>query len=161
MSPDNELPSTSKKRKRFSASSMALFPTDKYFFCGKDIIFIKRSRHFLVSCMTIVAEQSIKSAALEKGDVEILRKVRDQDLRARKARYHTICRRNYSRSKARHISHEDSESSQSQPVYNAAFQFIKGYIEESILNGGNIERLSMIRERYLIYILDNYPEFYN
>ena len=88
--------------------------------------------------MTIVAEKSIKSAVLEKGDEEIFRKVRDQDLRAREARYHNICRRNYTRSKARRISHEDLESSQSQTVHNAAFQFIKGYIEESILTGGNM-----------------------
>ena len=107
------------------------------------------------------AEQSIKSADLEKDDEEILRKVRDPDWRAREARYHIICRRNYTRSQARHISHEDSESSQSQTAHNAAFQFIKGYIEENILTYGNIERLSMICERYLTYLLDNYAELYN
>ena len=77
MCPDDEAPSTSKKSKRFSsASSAILFPTDKYLSCDKDTMYVKRERHSLVTCMTIVAEQSIKSAALEKGDEEILLKVR-------------------------------------------------------------------------------------
>ena len=164
MCPDDEAPSTSKKSKRFSsASSTALFPPDRCLSCDKDTIYAKREKHSLVTCMTIVAEQSIKSTALEKGDEEILRKVRDQDLRAREARYHNHCRKNYTRNKTRHTSHEDSESSQSQAAHNAAFQFIRSYIEEHILTYivYNIERLSMIRERYLTYLLDNYPKFYN
>ena len=162
MYPDDEAPSTSKKSKRFSsASSTVLFPPDKCLFCDKDTMYVKRERHSLVTCMTIVAEQSIKSAAVEKDDEEILRKVRGQDLRAREARYHNHCRRNYTRNKTRHLSHEDSESSQSQAAHNAAFQFIKSYIEKHLLTGGNIERLSMIRERYLTYLLDNHPNFYN
>ena len=78
MSPDDELPSSSKKRKRSSTSSIALFPTDKCLVCDKDIFYVKRSRHFMATCITIVAEQSIKSAALEKGDEEILCKVHDR-----------------------------------------------------------------------------------
>ena len=84
-------------------------------------MYVKREKHSLVTCMTIVAEQSIKSAALEKGDEEILLKVRDQDLRAREARYHNHCRRNYTRNKTRHTSHEDSESSQSQATHISGF----------------------------------------
>ena len=49
-----------------------------------------------------VAEKSIKSDAIEKGDEEILHKVHDQDLRAREALYQNICHRNYTRSKTRH-----------------------------------------------------------
>ena len=111
--------------------------------------------------MTVVAEQSIKSAAQEKGDEEMLCKVHDQDLRAREAHYHNVCRRNYTRSKKRHTSHEDSESSQLQTAHNAAFQYIISYVEEYIVIGGNIERLSMIRERYMTYLLEHYPGFYN
>ena len=162
MCPDDEAPSTSKKSKRFSsASPTVLFPSDKCLFCDKDTMYVKRERHSLVTCMTIVAEQSIKSAALEKGDEKILRKVRGQDLRGREARYHNHCHRNYTRNKTRHLSHEDSESSQSQAAHKAAFQFIRSNIEKHILTGGNIERLSMIRERYLTYLLDNHPNFYN
>ena len=100
MCPDDEARSTSKKSKRFpSASSTVLIPPDKCLFCGKDTMHVKRERHSLVTCMTIVAEQSIKSAAVEKDDEEIIRKVRGQDLRAREARYHNHCRRNYNRNK--------------------------------------------------------------
>ena len=110
--------------------------------------------------MTLIAEQSIKSAALEKGDEDILRKVSDQDLRAREARYHESCRKDYTRRATRHTTHEDSAASQSQTAHNAAFQFVISYIEENLLTCGNGERLSMIRERYLTYFLDNHPEFY-
>ena len=69
MCPDDEAPSTSKKSKRVSsASSTALFPPDRCLFCDKDPMYVKREKHSLVTCMTIAAEQSIKTAALEKGD---------------------------------------------------------------------------------------------
>ena len=106
MCPDDEAPSTSKKSKRSpSASSATLFPPDRSLFCHKDTMYVKRGRHSVVTCMAIVAGQSIKSAALEKGDEEILRIVCDQDLRAREARYHNQCRRNYTRNKTRHTTH--------------------------------------------------------
>lgn len=57
--------------------------------------------------------------------------------------------------------HTDSKSSQSLAAHNAAFKYTSKYIEDHILTGDHIERLSMIRERYLTYMLENYPKFYN
>ena len=91
----------------------------------------------------------------------MLCKVRDQDLRAREARYHNCCRREYTRSSTRHTGHKDSESTQSQAAHNDAFQFICSYIQEHILVEGKVERLSMIQERYLSFILEKHPRFYN
>ena len=118
-------------------------------------------KYSLVTCRTEIAEASIKSAALEKGDEEILRKVRDQDLMAREARYHNCCRREYTRSRTRHTTHKDSESAQSLSAHNNAFQFICNYIQEHILVEGKVERLSMHRERYLKFLLEKHPRFYN
>ena len=87
---DNELPSTSKRiRRSVVASTSMLFPANQCLFCNKNTIKV-RVKHLLVTCSTETAEASIKQAALEKGDEEILRKVRDQNLRARETSYGII-----------------------------------------------------------------------
>ena len=144
-----------------TASSNVLFPADRCLFCNKETIAVKRVKYSLVTCRTEIAEASIKSAALEKGDEEILRKVRDQDLIAREARYHNCCRREYTRSRTRHTTHKDSESAQSLSAHNDALQYIFNYIQEHILVEGKVERLSMLRERYLKFLLEKHPRFYN
>ena len=162
---DEEKPSTSKRGRPSSAASSAtysaLFPADKCLFCDRKVVKLNQTKHTLVKCVTSTAEASIKAAAEAKGDEKLLCKVRDQDLIAREAWYHNCCRKNYTRSTKRHTTKEDSESSQEKAAHNAAFQHICRYMEEIILKGGNIERLSMIRERYLKFLLDNYPKFYN
>ena len=161
---DDELPCTSKTTRRSSAASPSVFSlADKCLFCDKEAIKVKGVKSSLITCKTEIAEASIKSAASEKGDEEILRKVRDQDLRAREARYHELCRRNYTRSITRHVSHADTESAQSQAAHNDAFEFICGYIQENILVEGKVERLSMIRERYLSlsFLLQKHLRFHN
>ena len=32
---------------------------------------------------------------------------------------------------------------------------------DNIINAGSVERMTMLRERYLNYIMENYPQFYN
>ena len=130
-------------------------------FCNKNTIKVNQVKHLLVTCRTETAETSIKQAALEKGIEEILRKVRDQDLWAREARFHNCCRREYTRSSSRHTSHEDSESTRSQAAHSEAFQFICSYIQDHILVEGKVERLSMIRESYLSFFLEKHPKYYN
>ena len=162
---DNELPSTSKRiRRSVVASTSVLFPANQCLFCNKNTIKVNQVKHSLVTCCTCsteTAEASFKQAAHEKGDEEILRKVRDQELRAREARYHNCYRREYTRSSTRHTSHEDSESTQSQAAHSEAFQVICSYIQEHILVEGKVERLSMIRERYLSFFLEKHPKYYN
>ena len=68
-----------------AASPSVLFPANQCLFCNKNTIKINQVKHSLVTCSTEKAEASIKQAALDKDDEEILRKVRDQDLRAREA----------------------------------------------------------------------------
>ena len=108
---DYELPSTSKRSRRSSAASFSvLFPIDKCLFCNKETIKVNNVKYTLVTCKTETAEASVKCGAQENGDEEMLCKVRDQDFRAREARYHNCCRREYTRSSTRHTGHKDSEN---------------------------------------------------
>ena len=75
------------------ASQSVLFPDNQCLFCNKNTIKINQVKHSLVTCSTETAESSIKQAALDKDDEEILRKVRDQEFRAREVRYHNCCQR--------------------------------------------------------------------
>ena len=134
---DDEVPSTSKRgRPSFadsSATCSAPFPSDKCLFCDKQHIQVNRKKQILVKCVTPTAEESIKTAAEAKGHEKILCKVRGQDLQARETWYHNCCRRNYTRDIGeRHVTHTDSESSQSQAAHNAAFKYISKYIEGRI-----------------------------
>ena len=83
-----------------------------------------------MACKTETAEASIKCAAQETGDIEMLCKVRDQDLGEREARCHNCCHREYTRSNRKHTANKDSESTQSQAAHNDAFQFSCGHILE-------------------------------
>ena len=91
----------------------------------------------------------------------MLHKIRDQDLVAREAHYHNHCRRKYTREDSRHSTLKESEASKAYDAHNEAFAYISSYIEENILTAQKVERLTMIRERYLQYLLENHPDVYN
>ena len=91
----------------------------------------------------------------------LLGKISQQDLVAKEAHYHNQCRRNYTRNQSRHVPHEGSESSKTQQAYGDAFEYLCSYIEEQIMVGQNVERMTMLRERYLAYLLEYYPAEYN
>jgi hypothetical protein len=90
----------------------------------------------------------------------------DEILRAREARYHNSCRRSYLRTEDQyHCTLNDSnaddiadkgtisEWKEQRAAYDAAFDFICEHVSTSIVAGGNVERLSMIHEKYLQHIL--------
>lgn len=160
----SESQASSSKRRRSSTDlscSTVLFPTSQCLFCDKETIKVKGIKQKLVKCVTKCAEESIRLAAARSCDEKISCKILGQDLVAREAYYHNACRRKYTRSEARHVPHEDSESSKSQAAHNDAFQFLSCYVEEQIIEGQNVERLTMLRERYLNYLLEKYPAVYN
>ena len=131
---DDEVPSTSRGADPLSRHRqpcvVRFFLLTKCLFCDKQYIQVYRKKQILVKCVT----QSIKTAAEAKDDEKILCKVHRQDLQAREAWYHNYCRRNYTRDIGeRHVTHTDSESSQSQAAHNAAFKYISKYIEDHII----------------------------
>ena len=46
-------------------------------------------------------------------------------------------------------------------AHTVAFENLCEHVNPSIILGGNVERMSMLRERYLTSILHNNPDFYN
>lgn len=160
-----DVPSAAKRMRRPSSetqsSSSRLFPDDKCLFCGKRYIKIKQKRHQLVKCITKSAENSIHAAAELKKDEEILCRIRGMDLVAREVHYHSHCRKEYTRKGCRNSSAGDIEAAQMLDAHECAFKFICNYVDENIIIGLKVERLNMIREKYLMYMLENSPEFYN
>ena len=160
----NPQPSSSKQSRRslsFTSTSGPLFPSDKCLICDKNRVQVKHVKHYLVKCETITAANSIKAAAESKKDEVMLRKILGMDLIAREAHYHNHCRRNYTRMDSRNPTIKTSETSKLFDAHTEAFSYISKYIEETILAAQMVERLSMIRERYLHFLLQHHPEAYN
>lgn len=156
-------PSTSKLRRTSSSLSVSspLFPRDKCIFCNKEFVKFQRKRQNLVTCITQTAKDSIFAAAEAKNDESLLCKIRDQDIVAREARYHECCRRKYTRQDARNPKSQNTEYLNITQAHADSFEYICDYIEESIITGQKVERLTMIRERYMQYMLEHHPAVYN
>ena len=160
---DNAGPSTSKKSRLSKPSgTRVLFPADKCLFCEKNRITKKHQIEKLVKCVTKTAEDSIKEAASKKQDEHILGKVQDIDLVAREVHYHASCRKDYTREAERHgTAPKDEDEIRKQTAHKAAFDYIVKYVKESIFEGANVERMTMLKEKYQQFMLENSPQFYN
>ena len=81
---------------------------------------------------------------------------------AREARYHNHCRRDYTRKNSRRPKAScESESLVEQVAHREACKYICSYVETNIIQHLKVERLTMIKERYLLFLLGNYPESCN
>jgi hypothetical protein len=150
--------------------SSVLFPLDRCIFCDTGRKRIRKVMEGLVKCVTECAEQTIKECAVEKNDFTLLGKIEGIDLRAREAHYHESCRRDYVRRDGR--GHKglgdvtDDGTSwfggrEQRAAYDDAFRNLCVHIRSNIIQGGSVERMSMLRERYLQYIQEHAPDFYN
>ena len=113
---------------------------------------------------------SIKQAAEAKSDFSMLGKVAEIDLRAREARYHESCRKAYVRDdsrehhKAANRTEATEEESSSGPqktreAHTKAFASICTYIESSLIADGNVERMTMLRDKYVTYVQEHIPGY--
>ena len=91
----------------------------------------------------------------------MLRKKCGLDLIAREAHYHNHSRRNYTRMTSRNPTFKTSEASEILDAHTHVFSYISAYVDNTILTAQMVERLTMIRERYLQLLLQNHPEAYN
>ena len=164
----SEFGESSVKRRRVSQHSAStpsrLLPADKCLFCDKGRIRKSGKEEHLVKCVTKTAEESIKRAAETKQDDFILLKIKDIDLVAKEAHYHASCRKSYTRSEERHDVPKKEElggQADVEAAHKAAFENLCEHVNASIISGGNVERMSMLRERYLTSILHNNPDCYN
>ena len=81
------------------------------------------------------------------------------DLVAKEARYHLSCYNHFNTpvgpssksgiEKALYLAHEN------------VFKYICGYIEDSIIHGCNVERITMLKDMYHSHMYEKHPEFYN
>jgi hypothetical protein len=153
-----------------SCSSSVLFPQNECIFCSKGRKKAKSGEEPLAKCVSRNAEANIKQCAADKSDYAFLGKIVDVDLIAKEARYHESCRKAYIRTEDR-THHRPSTSSEQNNIvtggreqraaYDAAFQYICQYVTDNIIHAGSVERMTMLRERYLNYIVEHSPQFYN
>lgn len=139
-------------------------PSDKCLFCDKSRITRNGKEEQLVKCITKTSEESINAAAERQKDDKLLLKIRGVDLVAVEAHYHNWCRREYTRSSIRHSdpSNKDSDDYAAlQAAHKAAFDHVCSYVNDNIIVGLNVVRMTMLRERYLQYMLENSPTFFN
>ncbi|KAJ8303424.1 hypothetical protein KUTeg_019820 [Tegillarca granosa] len=82
---------------------------------------------------------------------------------SREAHYHASCRKNHTRTKSRPPPVSNEKKTQEKAAHKTAFEFLCTYINEleNIINGSNVERMSMLRERCLQYMIDKSPQFYS
>ena len=151
------------KRRRVATDETVLFPSDKCLFCDKSRKKMKGKEESLSKCETETADYRIKSAAVECNDFSIQAKVNETDLVAWEAKYHMSCYKAFTRSESRNVSQTPTcqKSKNEQKAHAAAFTYLSEYIQDSIIKRANVERLSMLKEKYLMFIQSNYPDHYN
>src|SRR5271163_3889241 len=110
------------------------------------------------------AENTIKECAEEKSDFELLGKIKDVDMRAREAMYHESCRRAYVRREEQHAQsarksdHNTFEglTKDRKDANQHAFIYLTDYVQKRIVDSGSVERMSMLRVKYLDYMSEHY-----
>ena len=163
---DDETAGPSKPKRTASLTCCPLLPKDKCIFCDK-----KREKivskglplyEKLVKCVTKTAEYSITEAAKTKK-CSVFSCYQGMDLVAREAHYHEACRKDFVRTQKRHskpLCGQNAETERIQAHENA-FTYICTYIEQSLIISAQVERMSMLEERYCEYMQQNSPTFYN
>ena len=150
------------KRRRESVPCV-IFPNDECLFCKKRRKKRKGKEEPLTRCETITASDLIKELALSKNDYDLQAKVNDIDLIAREAHYHRSCYRDYTKDDDRNTTQYrgDEEAKKMNDAHAAAFTFLSDHINKSIIEDSNVERVGMLKEKYLGFLQQNFPEQYN
>lgn len=152
--------SKKKKRRQSTTTHRALLPQRECIFCGKRVKKSGQKFECLKKLSSQSREKTIKLRAEAIHDAKIMA-YKDVDLVAKEARYHLACYHQFvppegpastsvsGTEKAMHMAHDD------------AFRYICRYVEESIIQGCQVERITMLKEKYLMYMSENHSEFYN
>ncbi|KAK3794870.1 hypothetical protein RRG08_001021 [Elysia crispata] len=162
---EQEEHSPRKKRTLNSQGTTLLLPSDQCLFCKKKNKYVKRKQDYLVKCVTETAKMSILNAAQQKSDSRVLGIVETACLIAREAHYHESCRRDYTRNVA-HTTLPTSTcnietQSKMEEAHSQAFHYICDYVQKHIIDNATVERMTMLREKYLTYLQSKYPQEYN
>ena len=103
--------------------------------------------------LSVLQEVSIKFAAEQKNDKSLLCQIRGIDLIAKEAHYHNRCRRSYTRNEMTHSTNPNSEASAVLNAYRKVFELLCNYVHKNIIEQIKVERITMLRERYPLYLL--------
>ena len=162
-----DLQARTSSRTSAGGTATSIFPQNECIFCGTHKRYKKgtKTAEILVKCVTEIAEKTIKDCAKRKNDFKLLGIIDQVDLIAKEARYHETCRRDYIRKEERrhHSDDEASTSAVSEQVaaYDDAFRWLSEHIQQDIIKCGKVERMSMLRDRFLHYMENCHPDFFN
>ena len=91
-----------------------------------------------------------------------MREVNGVDLLTREACYHNTCRREYNRCVGpQEPDTQSTEDAKRLEAHRQAFAHICEYSEKHIIQGSHVERMTMLHERYLSFLQEHSPEYYN
>lgn len=97
-----------------------------------------------------------------EGWWRIVLKVYEQDLDAREAHYHEVCRKSYTRPNSSIWKSEtDKEERLESAAHKETFTYLADYIEREIIRNSTITRVSILKEQYQTYLKQNHPQFFN
>ena len=153
---EQEEHSPRKKRTLNSQGTTLLLPSDQCLFCKKKNKYVKRKQDYLVKCVTETAKMSILIAAQQKSDSRVLGIAETACLIAREAHYHESCSRDYTRNVA-HTTLPTSTcnietQSKMEEAHSQAFHYICDYVQKHIIDNATVERMTMLKEKYLTYL---------
>ena len=125
--------------------------------CQKDKLIKGTSNYETPSqCITFEASGKLKAAARIRQDTRMMREIQDKDLIALEVKYHRSCCSNYVHKKTLdRLSQQDSEDINVKDIYDAAFEKLAVYIEEHIVKGYDVIRISELREMYVNFLAEN------
>lgn len=90
----------------------------------------------------------------------MLLKVRNVDLVAKEAHYHNKCRLDYTRDVDRHANIcPKQDIKEMHDAHENALNYIVQHIDESIVQSGHVERMSMLYERYQNFMSQYYSKY--
>ena len=167
-----------------SSQGSILFP-NKCIFCKRGRRKYKTVMEELRKCVTECSEENIKECARYKNDYSLSGEIEGVDLIAREAQYHETCRRKYVVRRTNledDVEQEVDDDSRSVPLpveidfmadiaggnlnekktaYEKAFNFICTYVNDHIIEEGSVMRMKMLHEKYMAFIEERTPEYYN
>ncbi|KAK3776113.1 hypothetical protein RRG08_046780 [Elysia crispata] len=158
---DDQEATCSQRKKRATETSGTLFSKDMCIICEKRSKYVKRKSEKLVKCITETAKKSIEEAAERKDDSRLKGITGNYCLVAKEAHYHDSCRREYTRKDDRHQAATDPALLKSEKAQADAFTHIKGYVQKYIIENSQVERMTMLTEKYCLYMQSHHPEVYN
>ena len=169
---DNDSVRSPRKKKH-----LCLLPSDQCVFCHKRVKKHGNKFQKLVQLTSKEKASEIKDRAESVSqedshhDINIARRIlslKDIDLVAQEAMYHSACHsvfipppKGYSSFSGTSSSSRADNERPRTSAHESAAKFLCDYVNASIIRDKNVEQISMLKEKYLQYMYENHPQYYN